>query len=265
MTRYLGVPAAKAQLEMRRYVPTPAELSTKDLSRPFFETASKSCPYCGAASKWHAHLSARRIESSKSSDTARRALFKSLKEPSYAVVEEKATQQHAFFRWIERISAGLDLDDPQWLLEASRHYLARKEPKTDWDAIFPNVRAIRRSRRLEDGWEADGNRLFLAPFVFDELLLVQYLLSRAHRAGGLTFEGRYTLPELFSRLRNSGYLRHVEVDQHNASNAFEQLIEHLGGGESSQKLYYVVDRRDLLAKIKALKDLRVPKNISVVK
>ena len=47
--------------------------------------------------------------------------------------------------------------------------------------------------------------------LFDELLLVQYLVSRSHKAGGLTLEGRYTLPELFARLRNSGYLRALDV------------------------------------------------------
>jgi hypothetical protein len=51
--------------------------------------------------------------------------------------------------------------------------------------------------------------------LFDELLLVQYLVSRSHKAGGLTFEGRYTLPELFARLRNSGYLRSVGVPAQN--------------------------------------------------
>ena len=31
--------------------------------------------------------------------------------------------------------------------------------------------------------------------LFDELLLVQYLVSRSQLAGGLTLERRYTLPE----------------------------------------------------------------------
>jgi hypothetical protein len=101
--------------------------------------------------------------------------------------------------------------------------------------------------------------LFLAPLLFDELLLVQYLVSRAHRAGGLTLEGRYTLPELFARLRNSGYLRSVGVETHNPSDAFEQLVTHLGGGDTSLRFYYIVDRRDLLQQIKALEDVRVPK------
>ncbi len=205
-----------------------------------------------------------RIESTKATDTQRRAVLKSLREPDFAVVEEKATQQDAFFQWVERIGASLDLDDPRWLIDVSLHYMARKEPKTDWNAVFKEVQSIRRSRRLQEGWELDQGRLFLAPFLFDELLFVQYVMSRAHRAGGLTFEGRYTLPELFARLRNSGYLRSRDVLTPNPSDAFEQLLLELGGGEMSQRFYYVVDRRDLLERIKALKDLRIPRAKSAV-
>src|SRR5690242_19584734 len=79
----------------------------------------------------------------------------------------------------------------------SRHYLSRKEPKTDWQAPFDRIRSIRRSRLLENGWEVDHGRLFLAPILFDELLLVQYPVRRSHRVGGQTLEGRYTLSELF--------------------------------------------------------------------
>src|SRR5438045_2876544 len=83
--------------------------------------------------------------------------------------------------------------------------------------------------RIESGWEVDHGRLFLAPVLFDELLLVQYLISRSHRAGGLTLEGRYTLQELFHRLRGSGYLRAIGVQAQNPSDAFEQLLAYLSG------------------------------------
>jgi hypothetical protein len=112
---------------------------------------------------------------------------------------------------------------------------------------------IRRSRRLEEGWEADNGRLFLAPMLFDELLLVQYLVSRSHLAGGVTWEGRYTLPELFHRLRHSGYLRGVGVQAGNPGDALEQLLAHLSGGETALRFYYIIDRRQLLAGAKALK------------
>ena len=260
MTRHLGMPLKKAQTQVKQYTPSLEELRARVLSRPFFAGgANDPCPYCGAAAKWHALLSIYRIENTKAIDAQRRALLKALPKTGFAVLDEKATQQQAFFQWVEKTSASLNLDDPRWLLEIARDYLGRKEPKTDWNAVFAQVHAIRRSRRLESGWEVERGRLFLAPMLFDELLLVQYLVSRAHRAGGLTLAGRYTLRELFARLRNSGYLRSAGVEAHNPSDAFEQLLAHLGGGETSLRFYYIVDRRDLLERVKALKDLRVPR------
>lgn len=150
------------------------------------------------------------------------------------------------------MSRQLNPDDPGWVREVSRHYLSRKEPKVDWRAEFERVHSIRRSRRLEEGWEVDNDRLFLAPMLFDEVLLVQYLVSRSHRAGGMTLEGRYTLPELFHRLRNSGYLRAVNVQAHNPSDALEQLLAYLSGGEAKLRFYYIVDRRELLAGVNEL-------------
>jgi hypothetical protein len=88
--------------------------------------------------------------------------------------------------------------------------------------------------------------------LFDELLLVQYLVSRSHRAGGLTLEGRYTLPELWRRLRNSGYLREVGVEANNPSDAFEELIACLSGGDASVRFYHIVDRRAFLQVAKLL-------------
>jgi hypothetical protein len=262
-TRHIGLTPRTAHLEVRRYTPSVAELDASALTRPYFagESPKEPCPYCGSLAKWHARLQVYRIESGKATDASRRELVKSLPKTDnqFLVLEEKATQQHAFFEWLEKISTGLNLDDPVWLRNVSRHYLSRKEPKTDWQAQFEQIHAIRRSRRLDSGWETDNGRLFLAPMLFDELLLVQYLVSRSHKAGGLTLEGRYTLMELFIRLRNSGYLRTVAIDTRNPGDALEQLLNHLSGGETSLKFYHIVDRRDFLAKIKALKLLKPPK------
>jgi hypothetical protein len=175
------------------------------------------------------------------------------------VVEEKATHRHAFFEWLDKVTAALDFENPVWLRDISLHYLGRREPKVNWLEQFGAIHAIRRSKRLTEGWEEESGRLFLAPMLFDELLLVQYLVSRSQKAGGLTLEGRYTLPELFVRLRNAGYLRHVGVETSNPSDALEALLEYLSGGESSLKYYYIVDRRDYLAKAKALEGTKAPK------
>ena len=254
-TRHLELAPQKARLEIQRYTPTLEELTAPDAVRPFFTARDKQpCPYCGSAGKWHANLETHRIESGKATDALRRNLVKSLPKSGeqFVVLEQKATQQHAFFEWLEKVTTHLNLDDPDWLREISLHYLSRKEPKVDWPAQFAQTHSIRRSRRLESGWEVDNGRLFLAPMLFDELLAVQYLVSRSQLAGGLTLEGRYTLPELWARLRNSGYLRSADVHAGNPSDALEQLLAHLGGGESPVRFYYVVDRRDLLRVAKAL-------------
>lgn len=260
-TRHLGLSASTAQTEIARYTPSLDELKANAPVRPYFAAgdAKAPCPHCGAAPKWHAKLDIHRIESGKATDAPRRALLKALPAKGFSVVEEKGTQQHAFFEWLDHVSQGLDLDEPVWIREVSRHYLSRIEPKTDWNEPLDQTHTIRRSRRLESGWEVDSGRLFVAPMMFDELLAVHYLVSRSHKAGGLTLEGRYTLPELISRLRHSGYLRHVGVTTHNPSDALEQLISHLGGGEGSLKFYYIVDRRDLLDTLKKNKLLTPPK------
>jgi hypothetical protein len=94
--------------------------------------------------------------------------------------------------------------------------------------------------------------------LFDELLLVHYLISRSHKAGGLTLEGRYTLFEPLARLRNSGYLRTMEIDTQNLNDAFEQLVDHLSGGGAAVRFYYIVDRREFLARLKGVRLLKTP-------
>ena len=266
-TRAMSLAPKTALSEMKRYTPTLEELTSGEAVRPFFVTPEKiaqekqPCPYCGSPAKWHARIETHRIESGKATDVLRRSLVKSLpkSDDQFVVLEQKATQQHAFFEWLEKISANLDLDDPAWLRDVSLHYLSRKEPKVNWQAEFAGVHSIRRSRRLGpdqeaavQSWEVENGRLFLAPMLFDELLLVQYLVSRSQLAGGLTLERRYTLPELWHRLRHSGYLRFIGVQANNPSDALEQMLAHLSGGEASARYYYIVDRRELLQRVKAL-------------
>jgi hypothetical protein len=256
-TRLLKLAPKTALGEIKRYTPSLDELNASAVARPYVapQSSKEPCPYCGAASKWIARLPIYRIESGKATDALRRELVKSLskKDDAFVVLEQKATQQHAFFEWLELISKQLDLDDPAWLREVSRHYLSRIAPKVDWQTEFNRAHSIRRSRRLEEGWEQDNGRLFLSPMLFDELMLVQYLVSRSHLAGGLTFEGRYTLPELFQRLRKSGYLRGVGVQAGHPGDALEELLAHLSGGEAALRFYYIIDRRELLQGAKDLK------------
>jgi hypothetical protein len=261
LTRHLGLSAERAQAEVRRHTLTPEELSSASLNRPYLPWPSDECPYCGAGPKWLAPLTIVKIEGGKNTDAARRALVKKLgKSADFTIAEEKSTEREALYSWLAKTGASLDLDSPGWLFDASRHWLGRRLPKEDWPEIFRQIRMVRRSRRLEDGFEIEGQRLFLAPVLFDEILLIQYLLSRSHKAGGHTFEGRLTLQDLFHRLRGGGYFRRVGITAGNPSEALEQLLE-MQGGEGRVKFHYVVDRRDFLARLAGLKSARLPRPI----
>ena len=145
----------------------------------------------------------------------------------------------------------LDLNEPAWLLEATKAYLERKAPKEKWTEVFEDLRAVRPSSRLEDGWERDGSRLFLAPPLYNESLLVQYLVSRSHEHGGRTLEGRLTLMELIRRMRKGGYLAAHNIEVTDQFEIFEKLIDEVAGS-GQLKLYYIVDRREFLEKVKTV-------------
>jgi hypothetical protein len=255
----MGLAPRTAYGEIRRYAPTVSELTARDPQRPFFKADESEknprCPYCDAAKRWHARVDTYRVEGDKASDSARRALLKKLpsKDEQFQVHEEKKRAREVFFEWLERLGQGLDFeDDRAWMMEASRRYLERREPKTDWAAAFDRLGQVRRSQRLEEGWEREGSRLYLAPPLYNDVLLVQYLVSRSHRHGGRTFEGRLTLPELVRRMRYSGHLEAQGITDRDQFEVLEQLIERLTGGATAAKLYFLIDRRDFLDKVKSV-------------
>jgi hypothetical protein len=125
------------------------------------------------------------------------------------------------------LGLNLDLNDEAWLVEATRNYLARRDPKTDWNETFEGVRMIRRSSRLVDGWERDGARLYLSPQLYSEAILIQYLVSRSHAHGGMTLEGRLTLMDLIRKLRYGGYLERVGITEMDPGEVFERVVDHL--------------------------------------
>jgi hypothetical protein len=254
-TGQLGMAPRTAYAEIKRYSSTIAELTSPKALRPFFDSEEKSprCPYCNSAKRWHARLDTYRIEGGKATDPTRRTLIKSLpkKAEQFQVIERKSDRQKLFFEWLDTLRNNLDLTDDEWLIEATRAYLARREPKTNWLEVFKGVRAVRRSKRLEEGWERDGSRLFLAPAFYNDALLVQYLVSRSHKHGGCTLEGRLTLPELVRRLRYGGYLNAHGIRERDQFEILEKLVESLAGS-GALKLYYVVDRRDFLEKVKSV-------------
>ena len=251
-TQQLGLAPRTAYNEIRRYAPTLEELTAREPQRPFFKPSAEKnprCPFCDAGKRWHAPVRVHRVEGGKASDAARRALLKRLptKDEQFQIHEEKHTSRQVFFEWLERLGQELDFEtDAAWMPAAAREYLQRREPKADWAALFEGVRQVRRSQRLEEGWERDGARLFLAPALYNDVLLVQYLVSRSHRHGGRTFEGRLTLRELARRMRYGGHLEAHGIDSRDEFEILEQLVEHLTGGDAPAKLHFVIDRRGLL-------------------
>ncbi len=257
-TKQLGLSSRTASAEIKRYAPTVEELTAREPARPFFRSEDKHprCPYCDSAKLRHARLDTYRIEGgNKATDASRLALVKMLPKTGeqFQLVEEKSSARQVFFGWLEALGRELDLEDDQaWMLEATRLYLERREPKTNWVATFNGVRQVRRSQRLAEGFEREGSRLFLAPALYNDVLLVQYLVSRSHRHGGRTFEGRLTLPELIRRLRYTGHLNAQGITERDQFDVLEKLVAHLAGGELTVKLHYIVDRRDLLDKVKTV-------------
>jgi hypothetical protein len=257
-TKQFGLAPRTASAEIKRYAPSVEELTARQPQRPFFKDSGEKnprCPYCEAAKRWHARVEVVRVEGVKATDAARRALFKRLpaREGQFQIQEARSNARAVFFEWLEALGQELDFeDDRAWMLAAARAYLERRDPKTDWAEVFGGVRQVRRSHRLEEGFGRDGSRLFVAPAVYNDVLLVQYLVSRSHRHGGRTFEGRLTLPELVRRMRHAGHLHARGIDDRDQFDVLERLVEGLSGGDAPVKLHYVVDRRDLLEKVRTV-------------
>jgi len=254
-TKQLGLAPRSAYSEIKRYAPSIQELTSRTAMRPFFDSGDRHprCPYCDAAKRWHARLDTCAIEGGKTTDAPRRALFKLLQKKGerFQVLELKSNRREAFFDWLDTLRISMEFSSSDWLIESTRAYLERREPKTEWETTFTAVRAVRPSSRLSEGWELDGNRLFLAPDLYNEVLLVQYLVSRSQEHGGRTLEGRLTLMELIRRIRRGGYLNSHGISTTDQFEILDRLVDEVAGS-GNLKLYYVVDRREFLEKVKAV-------------
>jgi hypothetical protein len=243
-TQQFRLAPRSAYSEIKRYSPTVEELTSPKAVRPFFDSAENHprCPYCDAAKRWHARLDTYCVEGGKTTDGPRRKLVKLLekKKDQFAIVEQKSDRRTAFFNWLDTLRLTLDLDDAGWLLEATKAFLERKEPKGDWADVFEGLRTVRPSSRLTEGWEREGARLFLSSALYNESLLVQYLVSRSHVHGGRTLEGRLTLLELLRRMRKGGYLSAHGIEGADQFELFEKLIDEVAG---SGALKFLLHRR----------------------
>lgn len=135
-TAQLGLAPRTAYSEIKRHAPNITELTSTTASRPYFDSDEKSphCPYCNAARRWHAKLDTYRIEGGKATDVLRRALVKTLPktDEQFQLVEAKSDRRTLFFEWLDMLDRTLDLDSDTWLNEATKAYLQRREPKSDW-------------------------------------------------------------------------------------------------------------------------------------
>src|SRR5690242_14782059 len=230
-TKQLRLAPRTAFSEVKRHTPEIAELTSRGALRPYFDSDEKKphCPYCHSAARWLARFDTYCIEGGKTTDAARRALIKKLPkaDDQFRVLEKKSDSRIVFFEWLDTLGLKLDSNDEAWLVDATRSYLERRDPKTNWNDTFEGVRIVRRSSRLPDGWERDGARLYLAPHLYSEAILIQYLVSRSHAHGGMTLEGRLTLMDLIRKLRYGGYLERVGITEVDAGEVFERVVDHL--------------------------------------
>src|SRR6185503_7480034 len=254
-TRQLGLAPRTAYSEIKRYSPTIAELTGRTANRPFFDSDEKNphCPHCNAAKRWHARFDTTRIIGGKLTDAPRRKLVKRLpKQEQFEVAEVKSDYQAVLFDWLETLRETVDLGGDDWLIDVTRAFLQRRDPKADLKSVFENLRSVRPSQRLDDSWERNGSRLFLSPNLYNEALILQYLVSRSQTHGGKTLAGRLTLMELIRRLRYSGYLDAQGISERDQFEILERLVEKLAVGSGTVKLHFVIDRRHFLEKLKTV-------------
>lgn len=255
-TRQIGLAPRTAYSEIRRYTPSIVELTGRTAMRPFFDSDEKRphCPHCNAAQRWHARFDTIRIVGGKLTDPARRKLVKALPKQGepFQITEIKTDYRAVLFDWLENLRETADFSSDAWLLEVTRAFLQRRDPKAEFMELFENLRSIRPSQRLDGGWERNGSRLFLSPNLYNEALVVQYLVSRSQTHGGQTLAGRLTLMELIRRLRYSGYLEAQGINERDQFEILERLVEKLAAGSGSVKLHFVIDRRDFLEKVKTV-------------
>ena len=247
-TKQLGLAPRTAFSEIKRHTPTIEELTSRNAVRPYFDSDEKHphCPYCKSGKRWLARFDTYCIEGRKTTDAPRRALGKKLPQAGdqFLFVDKKSDSRAVLFEWLDTLRVNLDLNDEAWLLDATRQYLERRDPKTNWEEVCAEVRSVRRSSRIAEGWERDGARLYLAPNIYGEALLIQYLVSRSHAHGGLTLEGRLTLMDLIRRLRYFGYLEQIGISEREPGEVFEKIVEHLAATQDWTQSVRIPTSRD---------------------
>jgi len=255
-TKQLKLTPRTAYSELKKHVPEEVDITGAATSRPHFadQPETDHCPYCNGAKRWFAEFHAMRIDASPSFEKDRKKLWAALKKQPdrFTLWSPERTKMQIFSEWLERLNRSLTFESDQWLLDAAVSQIRRSAPSNDWDNVLSSgVRRVQLSRQVEDGWKYEDQWLYVSPALYGDVIMVQHLLSRSHQHGGRTFEGRLTFQELIRRLRRIGYFEAKGIDADDPYEAFEQAIARLVDSGPSA-VYYAVDRKDYLAKLKSV-------------
>lgn len=255
-TKQLKLTPRTAYSELKKHVPEEVDITGAATSRPHFfdKPGVDHCPYCNGAKRWFAEFHVTRIDIHSSFEKERKKLWTAFKKQPdrYALWSPERTHMQIFSEWIERLNRGLSFEDDHWLLEAAISQIKRSAPSNDWDQVLSaGVRRVQLSRQVEDAWRYEDGWLYVSPALYGDVIMVQHLISRSHQHGGRTFEGRLTFQELIRRLRRIGYFEAKGIDASDPYEEFENAIGKLVDSGPGA-VYYAVDRKDYLDKLKSI-------------
>jgi hypothetical protein len=255
-TKQLKLTPRTAYSELKRHVPEEADFTGAATARPHFLADKKvdRCPYCRAPKRWFGQFRAIRIDAHPAFERERKKLWAALKKESerFTLWTPERTPMQIFSEWLERLDRSISLEGQSWLLDVAVAYIKRFDPVADWESVLSEgVRRVRLWRQVEDSWSYENGWLYVKPLVYGDMLMVQHLLSRSHMHGGLTFEGRLTLQELFNRLRRIGYFEARGIEARDPYEAFEEAVAAIVASGPST-VYYALDRSDYLTQLKSV-------------
>jgi hypothetical protein len=255
-TKQLKLTPRTAYSELKKHTPEESDFTGSSTARPhFFESsATDHCPYCNATKRWFGRFHAVRIDANDSIEKSRKKIWTALKKSpeQYRLWTAQRTPMQLFSEWLERLQRGLDLDVDEWLTISALEYLKRFEPRWPGREIgFANVRQVQVSRQIKGPWQLEDDTVYVAPLLYGDILLVQYLISRSHSHGGRTLEGRVTLNELISQLRRLSYFEARGIEAGEPYQALEAAVESLVSS-GPVAVYYAVDRGSYLDQLRSV-------------
>ena len=262
-TKQLKLTPRTAYSELKKHVPEESDITGAATTRPHFfdDPDFDHCPYCNGTKRWFADFHAIRIDAHPTFEKERKKLWSALKKlpERFALWSPERTKMQIFSEWLDRLNRSLRFEEDQWLLDAAISHIKRSAPSNDWEKILANgVRRVQLSRQVEEGWRYEDGWLYVSPSLYGDVIMVQHLISRSHQHGGRTFEGRLTFQELIRRLRRIGYFEAKDIKADDPYEEFEFAVSKLVDSGPAA-VYYAVDRKDYLDKLKAIYDKKKDK------